>query len=140
MIQCATCFKLQNHKFKFQLLTKKTAYASLGLTYVLSLRRSAEKKSLHCLRYRDCHSLVNWVGPYVVLVTKLAVNRIKTWLALRSFCLLWLWFISANLSSRLAWSSIVMSGLSLLFAIWIYWIRYRNRYVGMLFLWCWVSS
>ena len=63
MIQCATCFKLQNHKFKCQLLTKKTAYASLGLTYVLSLWRSAEKKSLH---------------PYVVLITKLAVNRIKT--------------------------------------------------------------
>ena len=83
----------------------------------------------HLLRCWGWLSLPNWIGALILyLFLKLPPRKLEPWLVQWSFFLLRLLYIFINLPYRLAWNTVVMSGLVLLVATWICWISYKNGY------------
>lgn len=77
-------------------------------------------------------SKVDW-GFYVASTVKSASKKIGA-LIRWSFIHLRLLFISLNLPYGLGWNNLAISGPVFLTTTWIYWINYRNGYVGLLIL------
>ena len=64
-------------------------------------------------------SLLNWIGAFTLsLLLKLLPRKLKPWFVLWSYLLLRLLFISINLTYGHALSTVVMSGLVPLVAMW----------------------
>ena len=87
----------------------------------------------HPLRCWGWLSLLHWIGAVTLsLLLKLPPIK-KPWFILWSFYILWLMYVSINLSYSYVWNTFVMSGLVLLVAIWNCWISYKNECAGLLF-------
>ena len=92
------------------------------------------KKNSHLSRCWDCLCYLNSTGALMLsLLLKVPPRKIELWFVLWNVFLRRLLFIYINEPYNLVWNNVVMSGLVLLGAIWIFWINYRNRYVGLLF-------
>ena len=87
-------------------------------------------------RCYDCLSPVNWISVLTLsLLLKLLLKKIRGLnffyeVSFSRSCA----FISINLSSGFAWSTVTMPRLVLLIATWICWISCRNGYVWLLVL------
>ena len=93
-----------------------------------------KKKKNHLSRCWDCLCYLNSTGALMLsLLLKVPPRKMELWFVLWNVFLLRLLFIYINEPYNLVWNNVVMSGLVLLGAIWIFWISYRNRYVGLLF-------
>ena len=92
------------------------------------------KKKNHLSRCWDCLCYLNSTGALMLsLLLKVPPRKMELWFVLWNVFLLRLLFIYINEPYNLVWNNVLMSGLVLLGAIWIFWINYRNRYVGLLF-------
>ena len=81
----------------------------------------------------DYLSLLNWIGGLTLSqLLKLSPRKLEPWFVLWSFFPLRLLSIFINLPYGLAWNIAVMSRLVLLPAIWICYISYSYRHVGLL--------
>ena len=88
-------------------------------------------KKFHLLRCWGWLSLLNWIGASTLsLLLKLHLRKLEPWFILWSFFLLTLLCISINLPHTCVCSTVAMSGLVLLVAIWNCWISYKNEYAG----------
>ena len=73
-------------------------------------------------------------GSYIISIAKTPSGKLEPWFVLWSFFLLGLLCISKNLLQISTYHTVVMSGLVFLAATYKYYIRYKNRHVGLLVL------
>ena len=79
--------------------------------------------------FQDAGTLcyLNSTGALMLsLLLKVPPRKMELWFVLWNVFLLRLLFIYINEPYNLVWNNVVMSGLVLLGAIWIFWINYRN--------------
>ena len=100
-------------KMDGSVLEEKSSFNMLGLTFSSKLDQ----------------------GSYIISIAKTAFKKIEAFIRSVKFLFLRLLYISINRTYDLAWNTVVMSELVLLFATWICWISYKNRYVDMLDCW-----
>ena len=89
-----------------------------------------EEKSFSKMLRLTFSSKLNW-GSYIISIAKTVSKKIGTLIRSIKFLSPGCLYISINLPYGLALNTVVMSGLVLLVATWIFWISHKNRYARL---------